>query len=48
MGSMEKVQGNFERFSNKVTKISFILSLLVIAIHANNLKYYGLQNSGGI
>lgn len=31
-----------ENFSNKITVLSFVMSIFVIFIHANNLKYYGL------
>ncbi|MFE3890698.1 acyltransferase family protein [Priestia sp. YIM B13446] len=34
----------FDKFSIKVTLISFIMSIFVIYIHANNLAYYGIEN----
>ena len=33
-------------FSKKVTIVSFIMSIFVIYIHANNLFYYGLETDG--
>lgn len=33
-------------FSKKVTIVSFIMSIFVIYIHANNLSYYGLAANG--
>lgn len=39
---MEKVD---KQFSEKVTWLCFVFSILVIYIHANNLAYYGLANA---
>lgn len=33
-------------FSKKATTVSFIMSIFVIYIHANNLSYYGLEANG--
>lgn len=30
-------------FSKKVKLVSFVMSILVIYIHANNLAYYGIK-----
>lgn len=48
---MTKIRTNEKKpsivFSNKAFIVSFMMSILVIYIHANNLHYYGLQNSSG-
>ena len=33
-------------FSKKATIVSFIMSIFVIYIHANNLSYYGIVANG--
>lgn len=33
-------------FSKKVTIVSFIMSIFVIYIHANNLSYFGIAANG--
>ena len=33
-------------FSKKATIVSFIMSIFVIYIHANNLSYYGIAANG--
>ena len=33
-------------FSKKATIVSFIMSIFVIYIHANNLSYYGIEANG--
>lgn len=39
---MQKID---KKFSHKVKIISFIMAILIIYVHANNLKYYGLENN---
>lgn len=34
-------------FSNKIMVLSFFMAVFVVFIHANNLKYYGLENALG-
>ncbi|MGU8132231.1 acyltransferase family protein [Clostridium perfringens] len=41
--SLESEKKSQKMFSNKLVHVSFILSIIVIYIHANNLKYYGLE-----
>lgn len=33
-------------FSKKATIVSFVMSIFVIYIHANNLSYYGIAANG--
>lgn len=37
------MDGVSKRFSNKVTRFSFLMAIFVIYIHANNLAYYGIS-----
>ncbi|MDO5425077.1 MAG: acyltransferase [Eubacteriales bacterium] len=41
-----KTQKPKKEFSHKVTLVSFIMSIFVIYIHANNLAYYGIDANG--
>ena len=42
-----KLEKPNEWFSNKAVVVSFVLSIFVISIHANNLSYYGLTDASG-
>lgn len=46
MSEESKICKPSEYFSRKVTIVSFVMSIFVIYIHANNLKYYGIPADG--
>lgn len=46
MSGESKISKPSDYFSRKVTIVSFVMSIFVIYIHANNLKYYGIPADG--